>query len=108
MLKDVIDITYNFLTIPKVKYFEGTLSVLAVIKQYNMLLRKMIIDGGGQQKIQKLSVRHLALSLNCVLLIHQHFLPNIKKLYIETENNTNGFNILKLIDNTVLDLESDL
>ena len=84
--------------INKIKYLEAIIAVLHFINQYNGLIKSQVLEAGASAKVQKFTARHLALSLNCMLLTRDHFVQNIKEHFVDHASNPNGFNIRKVVD----------
>lgn len=67
-----------------------------------------MLDKGAQAKIQKFTARHLALSVNCILLTRDYIMPHIKAHLIDHASNPNGFNIRTMIDKQLNELMNSL
>jgi len=69
-----------------------------------------VLDGGAKERniVKTLTVRHLALSANCIFLTRDLMLVNIRLHFIDTEANPNGFNIKKVIDKQLNELITSL
>jgi hypothetical protein len=107
LLKELVDVN-NMVPVDRVKFYEGNVSIISFIKHFNSLLRSEVLDCGAQNKVQKFTVRHLALSMNSILMVREYILPNLKTQLINSDNYKHGFNIQKLLDNSLLETEHEL
>jgi hypothetical protein len=71
-------------------------------------MKAQVLDLGAQHKIQKFTARHLALSVNCMILTRDYFMPQIKAHLVDHPDNSNGINIRIHVDKSLTDLMNNL
>lgn len=94
----------------KIKYYEGSLAIIEIITKYNTSLNHEVLGCGAfkREKVSNITARHLALSSNCLMLLLNEIMPNIKDNFILAESAGYGINIKRKIESDFNDLNENL
>ena len=88
--------------------YEGSKRIIEMIKAYNTHLKTQVLGCGAyyQKKVESITAKHLAYSLNCVRLISVELMPSLKSGILLTPDK--GHNIRKMITNDTNEIEREL
>lgn len=86
------------------------MAIIEIIQKYNASLNTEVLGCGAfkREKVANITARHLALSSNCLMLLLNEILPNIRDNFILAESAGYGVNIRRKIEGDFNELNEKL
>jgi len=96
----------NDLPLKKIKYYEGSLAIIEIIEKYNSSLNTEVLGCGAfkREKVANITARHLALSSNCLMMLLNEIMPNVRDNFVLCEAAGYGANIRRKIESDFIEL----